>query len=46
MPQQLIIYAVEALDVSVGLGLSAPLAATVPILADAVLGELNRTDTG
>jgi hydrogenase maturation protease len=46
MPQQLIIYAVEALDVRVGLGLSAPLAATVPILADAVLGELNRTDTG
>jgi hydrogenase maturation protease len=46
LPQQLIIYAVEVLDVSVGLGLSAPVAATVPVLVDAVLGELDGTDAG
>jgi hydrogenase maturation protease len=46
VPQQLIIYAVEVLDVSVGLGLSAPVAAAVPVLVDAVLGELGRMDGG
>lgn len=46
MPQQLIIYAVEVVDVSIGLGLSASLAATVPVLVDAVLGELSRMHAG
>jgi len=46
LPQQLIIYAVEVLDVSVGLGLSAPVTTTVPVLVDAVLGGLDGTDAG
>lgn len=46
LPPQLIIYAVEVLDVSVGLGLSAPVTTTVPVLVDAVLGELDGTDAG
>lgn len=46
MPQQLIIYAVEVLDTSIGLGLSASLAATVPVLVDAVQGELSRMHAG
>ena len=46
VPQQLIIYAVDVGDVTVGQGLSAPVAATVPVLVDAVLGELDRMDTG
>ena len=40
MPQQLIVYAVEASDVSLGLGLSPPVATALPALVDAVLGEL------
>lgn len=46
MPQQLIVYAIKVADVSIGLGLSAPVAAAVPALADAVLGELEHTDIG
>ena len=46
MPQQLILYAIEVADVSIGLGLSAPVAAAVPALVDAVLRELGRTDAG
>jgi hydrogenase maturation protease len=46
LPPQLIIYAVEVLDVSIGLGLSAPVAAGVPLLVDAVFGELDGTDAG
>lgn len=45
-PQQLIVYAVDVADVSIGLGLSAPVAAAVPVLVDAVLHELGRTDAG
>jgi hydrogenase maturation protease len=46
MPQQLILYAIEVADVSIGLGLSAPVAAAVPALVDAVLRELGRTNAG
>jgi hypothetical protein len=42
MPQQLIIYTVEVRDVSLGLGLSSSVAATLPIVVDAVVGELDR----
>jgi hydrogenase maturation protease len=42
MPEQLIIYTVEVLDVSLGLGLSSAVAATLPIVVDAVAGELDR----
>ena len=45
-PQQLIVYAVDVADVSIGLGLSASVAAAVPVLVDAVLHELGRTDAG
>jgi hydrogenase maturation protease len=41
MPRRLIVYAVEASDVSLGLGLSAPVATALPALVDTVLGELN-----
>jgi len=37
---------VEVPDVSVGLGLSVPVAAPVPVLVSAVLGELDRMDGG
>jgi hypothetical protein len=43
MPRQLIIYTVEVLDVSLGLGLSSSVAATLPVLVDAVVRELDRT---
>jgi hydrogenase maturation protease len=46
MPQQLIVYAIEVADVSIGVELSASLAAAVPVLVDAVLGELEHTDIG
>jgi hydrogenase maturation protease len=46
MPQQLIVYAIEVADVSIGVELSAALAASVPVLVDAVLGELEHTDIG
>jgi len=40
VPQQLVVYAVEAADVSLGTELSAPVAAALPRLVDAVLSEL------
>jgi hydrogenase maturation protease len=42
MPQRLIIYTVEVLDVSLGPGLSPSVAAAVPVVVDAVVGELDR----
>ncbi|HET9118710.1 MAG TPA: hydrogenase maturation protease [Pseudonocardiaceae bacterium] len=42
MPRQLIIYTVEVQDVSIGLGLSSSITATLPVLVDAVVGELDR----
>jgi hydrogenase maturation protease len=40
MPQRLIVYTVEAFDVSFGVGLSSPVAASLPVVVDAVLGDL------
>jgi hydrogenase maturation protease len=40
MPQRLVVYAVEAADVGLGIGLSDPVAGAVPTLVDQVLGEL------
>lgn len=40
LPDRLIVYAVEASDVAFGTDLSAPVAAALPRLLDAVLGEL------
>lgn len=45
MPQQLIIYTIEVLDVSPGLGLSSPVTTALPTLVDAVLDELDRART-
>jgi hydrogenase maturation protease len=42
MPRRLIVYAVEASEVSLGLGLSSPVAAALPALVDAVLRELGH----
>ena len=44
LPQRLIVYAVEAADVSFGTEFSAPVAAALPRLVDAVLTELGRSD--
>jgi hydrogenase maturation protease len=38
MPRRLVVYAVEAADVSLGVGLSEAVAQAVPALADQVLG--------
>lgn len=46
MPPQLIVYAVEVLDVSLGQGLSSPVAAALPTLVNAVLGELVANEPG
>jgi len=46
IPQQLILYAVDVADVSIGQELSAPVIAAVPALVDAVLRELECTDAG
>ncbi|MFC0432054.1 hydrogenase maturation protease [Kutzneria buriramensis] len=40
MPRRLIVYAVEAADVSLGVGLSTPVARAVPWLVDRVLADL------
>jgi hydrogenase maturation protease len=40
MPRRLVVYAVEASDVSLGLGLSSPVTTALPALVDAVLTEL------
>ena len=40
MPGRLVVYAVEAADVSLGVGLSDEVAAALPGLVDQVLGEL------
>jgi hydrogenase maturation protease len=42
MPRRLIVYAVEAFDLSLGLGLSSPVTTALPALVDAVLSELSR----
>lgn len=44
IPGVQIIYAVGVCDVTIGQGLSAPVAATVPVLVDVALGELGRMD--
>lgn len=44
LPQRLIVYAVEAADVSFGTDFSAPVAAALPRLVDAVLTELGCGD--
>jgi hydrogenase maturation protease len=41
-PQRLVVFAVEAADVGLGLGLSAEVSAAVPALTSAVLAELLR----
>jgi hydrogenase maturation protease len=43
LPQQLVVYAVEAADVGFGTELSAPVAAALPRLVDAVVGELTSS---
>ncbi|QUQ64058.1 hydrogenase maturation protease [Kutzneria sp. CA-103260] len=40
MPRRLVVYAVEAADLSLGVGLSNQVARAVPALVDQVLGEL------
>jgi len=40
MPRQLVVYAVEAADVDLGVGLSEQVALALPTLVDQVLGEL------
>ncbi|MGQ0719306.1 MAG: hypothetical protein ACT4NP_18730 [Pseudonocardiales bacterium] len=40
--ERLIVYAVEASEVSLGLGLSAQVATALPALVDTFLGELGR----
>ena len=42
MPGELVVYAVEAADVNLGVGLSAAVAAAVPEVADRVRAELAR----
>ena len=41
-PQRLVVFAVEAADVGLGLGLSPAVAAAIPALTRAVLSELGR----
>lgn len=43
MPRRLVVYAVEAADVSLGTGLSEVVAQAVPALVDQVLNELDAT---
>jgi hydrogenase maturation protease len=40
MPRRLVVYAVEAADVSLGVGLSEAVAQALPALVDQILGEL------
>jgi hydrogenase maturation protease len=42
-PQRLVLFAVEAADISVGQGLSPAVEATVPMLAEAVLHEIGAS---
>ncbi|NIK59151.1 hydrogenase maturation protease [Kribbella shirazensis] len=43
LPHRLVVYAVEAADVTFGTDLSAPVAAALPRLVDAVVTELSRS---
>jgi len=43
MPRRLVVYAVEAADVGLGVGLSDEVAQAVPALVDQVLGELGTS---
>ncbi|GAA1599142.1 MULTISPECIES: hydrogenase maturation protease [Kribbella] len=45
LPQRLVVYAVEAADVSFGTDFSAPVADALPRLVDAVLAELKSART-
>ena len=46
LPKRLVVYAVEAGDVAFGTDLSAPVAAALPRLVDAVLSELASNQPG
>lgn len=46
MPGELMVFAVEAADTGVGLGLSAAVAAAVPEVVDAVLAEIEHMPSG
>jgi hydrogenase maturation protease len=46
LPERLIVHTVEVGDVSVGTGLTPPVAAAIDVLADAMLRDLDLSQTG